>query len=434
MPRGHGRTRRPGRPSGSCRAWEGPVCLILPALLAGVILLGDLTPAQAQQPSPDELRREILESQRRLEEIREERARLQREMSDIRSRVQDVSGELRNIERQLSASRSVLAEIEFQLEATTRRVEEATRDLLRTREDLRERQAVLDRRLRGIYKRGPLHTVEVLLGAESFADLLNRYHYLQMIADYDRSLLHSVRSLEDELRAQTVEMRQSMAELDRLRQFQMGEVAELRQVEAERQHALSQFRTREEQAVSRLDQLEAAEGRLTGLVADLERRRLEAERRAAAGGAAPAGPSSLAVEDMGRLDWPVEGDLAYRFGLDRRPNGTVLRWNGIGIRAPVGTPVRAVRGGTVALAGPFEGYGPSVIVSHGDGFYTLYLYLGEVGVVEGRAISAGQVVGTVGGGGTFDGPHIEFQVRAPVGSGTPQAQDPLQWLTPRGGR
>jgi murein hydrolase activator len=424
MPGGYGRSR----------TRTGPVRFLVPVLLGGAILLADLTPAHGQQPSPDELRREILESQRRLEEIREERARLQREMSDIRTRVQDVSGELRNIERQLSASRSVLAEIEFQLEATTRHVEEATRDLLHTREELRERQAVLERRLRGIYKRGPLHTVEVLLGAESFVDLLNRYRYLQMIADYDRSLIHSVRSLEDELQAQTVELRQSMAELDRLRQFQMGEVAELRQVEAERQYALSQFRTREEQAVTRLDQLEAAEGRLTGLVADLERRRLEAERRAAAGGAAPTGPASLAVEDMGRLDWPVEGELAYRFGLDRRPNGTVLRWNGIGIRAPVGTPVRAVRGGVVALAGPFEGYGPSVIVSHGDGFYTLYLYLDEVGVVEGRAISAGQVVGTVGGGGTFDGAHMEFQLRAPVGGSTPQAQDPLQWLTPRGGR
>lgn len=406
--------------------------LVLALVLGALAISGGAVGALAQQPSPEELQREIRESQRRLEEVREERARLQREMQDIRSRVQDVSGQLQNIERQLSASRSVLAEIDFQLEATTEQVREATRDLLRTREDLRERHAVLNRRLRSIYKRGPLHTVRVLLGAESFTDLLNRYHYLQMIASYDRSLVGAVRALEDELEAQGRELRESMAELDRLRQHQMGEVAELRQVEAERQQALNQFRTREEQARSRLDELEAAEGRLTGLVADLERRRIEAERRATERGADPTGPGSLDVADMGRLDWPVEGDLAYRFGRDQRPNGTVLRWNGIGIRAPVGTPVQAVRDGVVALAGPFEGYGPTVILSHGDGFYTLYLYLDEVGVVEGREVSAGQVVGTVGGGGTFDGPHMEFQVRAPVGTGTPQAQDPLQWLRPRG--
>jgi septal ring factor EnvC (AmiA/AmiB activator) len=97
----------------------------------------------------------------------------------------------------------------------------------------------------------------------------------------------------------------------------------------------------------------------------------------------------------------------------------------------VGTPVRAVRGGTVALAGPFEGYGPSVILSHGDGYYSLYLYLEEVGVVEGRPVETGQVVGTVGGQTTPEGTRLEFQIRAPTAQGMPEAMDPLTWLRPR---
>ncbi|MEX0842829.1 MAG: hypothetical protein WD120_00640, partial [Gemmatimonadota bacterium] len=188
----------------------------------------------AQDGAAVDLRREIQESQLRLEAVREERAQLQREIAELRTRVEDVSGELRNIERQISTSRSVLAEIQFQVDATTARVEAVTRDLFRTRQEVRERQAVLNRRLRAIYKRGPLHTIEVLLGADSFSDLLNRYQYLQMIALHDRNLVRAVRSLETELDHQTREMSESLAELDRLRQFQLGEVAELRQVEAER--------------------------------------------------------------------------------------------------------------------------------------------------------------------------------------------------------
>jgi septal ring factor EnvC (AmiA/AmiB activator) len=124
--------------------------------------------------------------------------------------------------------------------------------------------------------------------------------------------------------------------------------------------------------------------------------------------------------------------VIYRFGRENRPNGLVLRWNGIGIAADSGTPVRAVRSGRVVLAGPFEGYGPTVVVSHGDGFYTLYLYLEEIGVVEGRDVQAGQVVGTVGGTDTPEGAHLEFQIRAPSSGGSPQAEDPLRWLRPRG--
>lgn len=399
------------------------------AILAVVVLL-PVAPIPASGQEPSDLRREIQESQRRLEEIREERARLQREMTSLRSRVQDVSGELRNIERQLSASRSVLAEIDFQVDAVAERSQATSADLLRTREEFRERQALLNVRLRRIYKRGSLHTAEVLLGADSFVDLLNRYRYLQMMAGYDRSLLTHVKRLEDELMYQSEDLQESLAEMGRLRQQQLEELAELRQVEENHQRTLEQFRTRERQTMSRMDQLDADEGRLTGLVAELDRRRLEEERRRAGVGEG-AGSPSMAVGDMGTLDWPVAGELLYRFGPERRPNGTVLRWNGIGIRADPGTPVRAVRDGTVAMAGPFEGYGPSVILSHGDGFYTLYLYLEEVGVVEGRRVSAGQVVGTVGGANTPEGPHLEFQVRAPVGGGPPQALDPLEWLRRR---
>ncbi len=395
------------------------------------VTVGVAAPAGAQQA---DIRREILESQRRLEQIRAERAHLQEEMEGVRARVRDASSELANVERRLSASRSVLAEVQFQSDATTQEVERTTTELIRTREREAESKATLSRRLRDIYKMGPLHTVRVLLGASSFTDLLNRYRYLQRVASFDRALVDRVLTLEQALSDKNVELQQRMAELGSLRQNRLSEVAQLRSVEAERQATLQEFRSRERQTQTRLEQLEADEGRMTGLIADLERRRVEEELRRAAGiESRPAAATTLSSADAGSLGWPLDGDLIYRFGRERRPNGLVLRWNGVGIAAPAGTPVHAVRGGRVVLAGPFEGYGPTVVLSHGDGFYTLYLYLEDIGVVEGRDVEAGQVVGTVGGTETPEGPHVEFQIRAPTDGGAPQAQDPLRWLRPRSG-
>lgn len=394
---------------------------VLGALLAGA-LASALPPSSAAQTV--ELRREIQESQRRLEQIREERDRLQRQLSDARNQVRDVAAELSNVERRLSASRSVLAEVQFQTEATAGQIEDTQRNLVRSKDRLAESQAVLNRRLRDIYKMGPLQTVQVLLGARSFTDLLNRYRYLQRIAAFDRALVERVRELEGELADQDADLQERMALLGTLRQERISEVVELQSVERERQAALQQYRARERSATSRLVELEADEARLTSVIDELEeqRRRLEARGAVAA----------ISAEDAGSLDWPVSGDLIYRFGRDQRPNGTVLRWNGIGIRARTGEPVRAVKAGEVVLAGPFQGYGPTVMISHGNGFYTLYLYLDEIGVVQGRQVVAGQVVGTVGGEDTPEGPHIEFQIRAPLNGSSPQAQDPLQWLRPRG--
>lgn len=394
------------------------------ALTAVGATLALTTPSHAVAQQPN-LRQEILDSQRRLEEIRAERARLEAEIGDVRNRVRDAATELANVERRLSASTAVLAEVEFQSEATAQEIESTTRDLIYSQDRLAESQAVLERRLRDIYKMGPLHTVQVLLGASSFADLLNRYRYLQQIAMSDRQLVERVRELEGRLANQNQDLQERMSQLGLLRRDRVSEVAQLRAMESAREAALADFRTREQSATSRMGQLEGDEARMVTLLDELEERRRELEAaRARAGGAA------LTTADAGTLDWPLAGRLIYRFGRETRPNGIVLPWQGIGIAAPAGTPVRAVRNGTVALAGPYEGYGQTVIISHGGGIYTLYLYLEEIGVVQGRDVQEGQVVGTVGGRETPEGPHLEFQIRVPVNGGTPLAQDPLTWLRP----
>lgn len=393
-------------------------------LRAGVIsaaLLVFALPTVVAGQDPD-INREIQQSQRRLEQIREERNRLQRDLGDVRDRVRDAATELANVEQRLSAGRSVLAEVEFQSEATAEQVGQTTRNLVLSQEQLAISEAVLFRRLRDIYKMGAMHTVQVLLGAGSFTDLLNRYRYLQRIAAFDQSLVERVRSLEAELMEQNEALRDRMALLGSLRQDRLTEVAQLRSVEREHQSAIQQYRTREETASSRIEELDADESRMTALIDALEERRRELANRPGA---------TLSAEDAGSLDWPLDGELIYEFGRDQRPNGTVIRWNGIGIAARTGTPVQAVKAGVVAYAGPFEGYGPTVMLSHGDGFYTLYLYLEDIGVVEGREVGAGQVVGTVGGTDTPEGPHLEFQIRAPLDGTSPQAQDPLLWLRRR---
>ena len=174
------------RPLGG-QAPEGGVTVRRSLIAASMVLAWLVTPNPVAAQDGD-LQRQIAESRRRLEEIRAERERLQSELERARTGVRDVVGELQNIERQLGVSRSVLGELDLQLEIASRAAEQNTRSLVITRERHQEANAILHRRLRDIYKMGALHSVRVLLGADSFADLLNRYRYLHMIASYDRSL------------------------------------------------------------------------------------------------------------------------------------------------------------------------------------------------------------------------------------------------------
>jgi murein hydrolase activator len=393
------------------------------AAIALALSLGaEAAPAQQGLPVEASIAEELEESRRRLEQIQRERAELRREMQGIESQVHDISAELGLISREMANSNRMLAELEFQMDRHQAQIEETTTELEAARRRLTRHKSDLDRRLRDLYKRGPLRTVEVLLGSESLSDLLNRYKYLSLIARYDRQLVGRVAALESGLVARERLLSRSLADLQEVQEARASEHLALETLQGRQRRALSTAQRAQRTTATRLTQLEEDERSLASLISTLEARRREAERLAAG-----AVVSSLTSADAGTLAWPVDGRLIYPFGRQTQPNGTVLRWNGIGIAAPEGTGVRAIEAGTAVLAGPFEGYGPTVVLSHGGGYYSLYLYLREITVREGESVSRGQIVGSVGGSRTPEGSHIEFQIRSPGG----EAVDPLGWLSRR---
>jgi septal ring factor EnvC (AmiA/AmiB activator) len=373
----------------------------------------------------DSLQNQIQESKARLEQIRAERERLRNEMGQLAGQVHDETEAINNLERQIGTSSSVVAELDLQLSGVLARVDRSTRDMLQTRDEVVYRKAVLAERLRQIYKRGPLATVQVLLGARSFTDLINRYKYLRLVALQDRLIMSQVEQLERRLSEQREILAGELDGIQRLRHEKVGEVNELEELEGQRQRRLSSIRSRETAAQNRLSQLARDEERLRQLVVDLEAARREAERLAGA-----VTTPTLRTADLGNLAWPVQGNVVYGFGPERRGNTTLAR-DGIGIGAPSGTPVHAVEAGKVAFAGRWGLYGPSIILSHGGGYYSLYLYLQNLSVNEGDDVDSGQVLGGVGGVGSPEGPHIEFQILQPGSAGEPRPVDPVRWLRDR---
>ena len=198
------------------------------------------------------------------------------------------------------------------------------------------------------------------------------------------------------------------------------EARRLRGLESQRQRNLTMVQRSAAQTRDRLTQLARDETRLASVLASLEtaRRRAELSQNAR-----PAAPSTIKTSDLGRLDWPVDGDILYRFGKVINPNNTTTRWNGLGIGANAGTAVRAIAAGEVVLAENFGTYGPTVIVQHGGGDYSVYGSLGRIDVRKGQDVAKGALLGTVGATDPELPPHLHFEVR-PKG----RAVDPLEWL------
>jgi murein DD-endopeptidase MepM/ murein hydrolase activator NlpD len=84
---------------------------------------------------------------------------------------------------------------------------------------------------------------------------------------------------------------------------------------------------------------------------------------------------------------------------------------GIDIAVPLGTPVRASGGGSVAASGYDADYGLFVLLRHPSGYETMYGHMSRLTAAEGDEVLAGQVIGLSGNSGRSTAPHLHFEIR-----------------------
>ena len=354
-----------------------------------------------------------------LERIRTERAELERRMANLQGNVHELREEVANLDRQRAATELVLQTLDRQLASITGDVVETTSRMASAEDELAHRRALLKRRLVDIYKRGPLYSAEALLTARTFGELVARYKYLHEIAVHDRSLVRRVESLRDAIERQRGDLVKLRDAVQENRGDKLREEERLALLARQRTSNLQDVQRSTQQIQQRLARIRESESRLGNVIASIEAER----RRTASRANAPRAVSTLRTGDLGRLSWPVDGAILYRFGRVINPNNTTTRWNGMGIAAPLGTAVKAVAPGTVASVGQLGTYGLTVIIQHGGGDYSIYASLNSAAVRTGTVVRRGDTIGTVGISDPDLRPHVHFEIR-PQG----RAVDPESWL------
>ncbi len=119
-------------------------------------------------------------------------------------------------------------------------------------------------------------------------------------------------------------------------------------------------------------------------------------------------------KSLGEL-WIKPLAVSYRitseFGYRADPFTGVRSYHtGIDLAVSAGTSIRASMGGKVSTAGWSNTYGNYVIISHDNGYQTLYAHMQKYTVKKGETVNQGQTIGYVGSTGYSTGPHLHFSV------------------------
>ena len=122
---------------------------------------------------------------------------------------------------------------------------------------------------------------------------------------------------------------------------------------------------------------------------------------------APPAPATDAAPEQ-RFAWPVSGPVRRGF----TPRDERNYHDGLDIRVPEGTAVRAAAAGKVIFAGsePRQ-FGNLVVIDHGDGWNSAYAFLSRITVKKDEDVNAGERIGLSGKTGLAKGPELHFELR-----------------------
>ena len=375
---------------------------IAAAALAAAVLIGaGIAPAQDLQGQLDEKKAELDEQQD--------------QKGVLTSEIAAYSDDISQLEGELAVLRTREATVLNELEATRSRLRAARDRLAALRKRYHRSIDVLEQRLVAIYKEDQPDALTVILEADGFGDLLDRYEYLNRIEEQDSSIIARVRSLKAETKDTVAEIEIAKAEIAAKKRELARTRAELEAREAELEAARTQKATALDSVEGNIEKLE---GDIEGLEEDIQAQlRAAAQEQAAAGGPAATLPAGPVRNGSSGFIWPVNGPVVSPFGM---------RWGrmheGVDIAVPSGTPIRAASSGSIALAAPTGGYGNYTCVNHGGGLSTCYAHQSSFAITSG-SVSQGDVIGYVGCTGSCFGDHLHFEVRV-----NGAAVDPMGYL------
>lgn len=393
--------------------------LLAIALLAGLAVPWPLAGVRAQEDSLEAAKRQELEALSR--QAKEKRA----QAGALRGQETRAMGELKRTERQLLVTRKRLRTLRSRRARLDDQLELTRANLERSVATLGQRRSQLARRLRHIYMEGPARELEFLVSTRSFAGLMMRWDFLQMVAEQDRLLVESVQTEKEKVEANQERLEGNLREVSANAQRSARESDKLSGLRQSRASTVRQIQSKREEYEAAAAELERSARAIQGLLARLERSRQAETDRARGQGRNPQPYSGDFARGQGQLDWPVRGAVVGHLGIETHPRfGTQVRNDGMDIAAPVGTAVRAVAKGRVDFANEdYEGVGGMVVLNHGDGYYTIYSHLSEVNVSTGIEVQPGAIIGRSGETGSLKGPVLHFEVRK---GSTPL--NPESWL------
>lgn len=317
---------------------------------------------------------------------------------------------------------STLYQIQVQIKSIVRKksqlLEEKSQlqdNLSRTQTQITDQESLvvhqrnqLGKRIRSISQLKSQSLFQILLSSQEPHQLEQNLKILSIIAENDLQLIQQYNGSVKELALQKKQIAQRIEKLKSVEKKLLDQEKSFLQQQASRRIILDRFQNDRVQSLKKIEQLKLAS---------------RAQNEDEFGLLDPLlGPSFL--DKKGALIWPLKGRLIRGFGLSHLQDQNLQIYNkGIFIESELGAAVKAVFGGEVVYAGDINGFGKTLIIDHGDHFYSVYSNVQELLVEAHTKVEENQKIASAGESAFVKDSGVYFEIRH-----FSEPTDPLSWM------
>ena len=334
------------------------------------------------------------------------------------------SKRITNLDEEIALINKLIQSLKKEENAAKNKINILKKDIKKKEDELNTMRDRYKQRVVNTYLKGRVSDLEKVLSSTSWRQAIYRTQYLKIISSIEQKMTNEIEDLllminKDRLKLESL-LRQSIS----LKRDKKKQMSSLRKMRIKREKELTRIRQDKSALANYLQEKAAGVKQLETIIKKVleDKARFEREERIRQQ------QEALKTKEFnllkGQLPWPTEGRVISKFGKQWNAQLKTTTDNpGIDIKGQPGSPIRSTISGIVTTVTYIRGYGTTIIIDHGGGFYTVYSHVTNIQTHVDSEVRSGDVIAYMGDSGSINGSKLHFEVW-----GKGQKLDPEKWL------
>tara|TARA_B100000427_G_scaffold324485_1_gene329701 strand:- start:1283 stop:2479 length:1197 start_codon:yes stop_codon:yes gene_type:complete len=356
--------------------------------------------------------------------LKSELKQLRLKIKTAESRERSTVNRLSSIDKEISLTNKLIQSLKYEEDRARKTIYQLKNDIFQKENQLESMRNRYKQRVLKSYKKGKLTDLERVFSSTTWRQAIYRTHYLKLISDIEKKLTKKIEKLLLEISHQKVELEVALRDNINLKRDKQTQINSYRNMRIDREKELNRIRNDKKALTSYVSEKEVGIKQLEKIIKRVleDKARFERELRIRQQQETLKTKSFKALK--GQLPWPADGRIISKFGRQWNPKLKTTTENpGIDIKGKPGSSIRTVLGGVITTITYIRGYGTTIIVDHGGGFYTVYSHVTNIQTNVDNQVRNGDVIAYMGDSGSINGSKLHFEIW-----GKGQKLDPEKWL------